>query len=165
MTIDFENEQEQTFDFDFITVASQVMEAVLDQENCPYEAQVSLVLTDDETIHRTNLEFRNIDRATDVLSFPMVDFPSPAEYSFLEEDDTCFHPDSGELMLGDIMISIPRAVEQAQVYGHSIKREYAFLIAHSMLHLLGYDHMDEDERKIMEEKQEQALQNLKIVRD
>lgn len=165
MTIDFENEQEQTFDFDFITVASQVMEAVLDQENCPYEAQVSLVLTDDETIHRTNLEFRNIDRATDVLSFPMVDFPSPAEYSFLEEDDTCFHPDSGELMLGDIMISIPRAVEQAQVYGHSIKREYAFLIAHSMLHLLGYDHMDEDERKIMEEKQEQALQSLKIVRD
>ena len=152
MTVDFENEQEQSFDFDFQEVASQVIETVLDQEQCPYEAQVSLVLTDDETIHRTNLEFRKIDRATDVLSFPMV------------EDETCFHPESGELLLGDIMISIPRAVEQAQSYGHSIKREYAFLVAHSMLHLLGYDHMEEEERQIMEEKQEQALQKLHIAR-
>ncbi len=164
MTVDFENEQEQSFDFDFQEVASQVIETVLDQEQCPYEAQVSLVLTDDETIHRTNLEFRKIDRATDVLSFPMVDFPAPAEYSVLEEDETCFHPESGELLLGDIMISIPRAVEQAQSYGHSIKREYAFLVAHSMLHLLGYDHMEEEERQIMEEKQEQALQKLHIAR-
>lgn len=165
MTIEFENEQDQVFDFDFEKLALQVMQAVLDQEHCPYEAQVSLVLTDDETIHHTNLEFRNIDRPTDVLSFPMVDFPAPADYTILEEDETCFHPDSGELMLGDIMISIPRAVEQANTYGHSIKREYAFLIAHSMLHLLGYDHMDEEERKIMEDKQEQALQYLQIFRD
>ena len=164
MTVDFENEQEQSFDFDFQEVASQVIETVLDQEQCPYEAQVSLVLTDDETIHRTNLEFRKIDRATDVLSFPMVDFPAPADYSVLEEDETCFHPESGELLLGDIMISIPRAVEQAQSYGHSIKREYTFLVAHSMLHLLGYDHMEEEERQIMEEKQEQALQKLHIAR-
>ena len=81
MTIDFSNEQEQTFDFDFLSVARDVMEAVLDQEECPYEAQISLVLTDDDTIHSTNKEFRGIDRATDVLSFPMVDFPSPADYS------------------------------------------------------------------------------------
>ena len=164
MTIDFSNEQEQTFDFDFLVVANDVMEAILDQEKCPYEAQISLVLTDDDTIHSTNKEFRGIDRPTDVLSFPMVDFPSPADYSVLEEDDSYFHPESGELLLGDIMISIPRAVEQAREYGHSIKREYAFLIAHSMLHLLGYDHMEDEERLLMEEKQEQALQHLHIER-
>lgn len=164
MTIEFENEQEQTFDFDFLDVAKDVMEAVLDQENCPYESQISLVLTDNEEIHRTNREFRGIDRPTDVLSFPMVDFQAPADYSILEEDDTYFHPESGELLLGDIMISIPRAVEQATEYGHSVKREYAFLIAHSMLHLLGYDHMEEGERLLMEEKQEQALKALHIER-
>ena len=164
MTIDFSNEQEQTFDFDFLSVARDVMEVVLDQEECPYEAQISLVLTDDDTIHSTNKEFRGIDRATDVLSFPMVDFPSPADYSVLEEDDSCFHPESGELLLGDIMISVPRAVEQAREYGHSVKREYAFLIAHSMLHLLGYDHMEDEERLLMEEKQEQALKYLHIER-
>ena len=164
MTIDFSNEQEQTFDFDFLSVARDVMEAVLDQEEFPYEAQISLVLTDDDTIHSTNKEFRGIDRATDVLSFPMVDFPSPADYSVLEEDDSCFHPESGELLLGDIMISVPRAVEQAREYGHSVKREYAFLIAHSMLHLLGYDHMEDEERLLMEEKQEQALKYLHIER-
>ena len=72
MSIDFSNEQEQTFDFDFLKVAEDVMETVLDQEGCPYESQVCLVLTDNETIHKTNLEYRQIDRATDVLSFPMV---------------------------------------------------------------------------------------------
>ena len=76
MSIDFSNEQEQTFDFDFLKVAEDVMETVLDQEGCPYESQVCLVLTDNETIHKTNLEYRQIDRATDVLSFPMVDFPA-----------------------------------------------------------------------------------------
>lgn len=164
MTIDFENEQNQIFDFDFLRVAEAVMEAVLDQEDCPYESQVSLVLTDDEEIHRINKEFRGIDRPTDVLSFPMVDFPSPADYSILEDDDSYFHPESGELLLGDIMISIPRAVEQAAEYGHSVKREYAFLIAHSMLHLLGYDHMEETDRLLMEDKQEQALKHLHIER-
>lgn len=164
MTIDFENEQKQTFDFDFIQVAEDVMEAVLDQESCPYESQVSLVLTDDDEIRRTNKEFRGIDHPTDVLSFPMVDFPSPADYSILEEDDSYFHPESGELLLGDIMISIPRAVQQASEYGHSVKREYAFLIAHSMLHLLGYDHMEDEERLLMEAKQEQALKHLHIER-
>ena len=94
----------------------------------------------------------------------MIDFPAPADYSILEQDDSYFHPESGELLLGDIMISIPRAIEQAREYGHSLKREYAFLIAHSMLHLLGYDHMEENERLLMEQKQEQALQSLHIER-
>ena len=165
MTIDFENEQEQSFDFDFEEIAAMVADAVLDQEHCPYEAQISLVLTDDEQIQATNREFRQIDRPTDVLSFPMVDFSSPADYSILEEDDSLFHPETGELLLGDIMISIPRVIAQADEYGHSTRREYAFLIAHSMLHLLGSDRMEEDERKVMEEKQKQILQQLHIERE
>lgn len=164
MTIDFENEQELAFDFDYEETAKQVIETVLDQEQCPYEAQVSLLLTDDESIRKANREFRGIDRATDVLSFPMVDFPAPASYDFLESEDTCFHPETGELLLGDIVISIPRALEQSREYGHSMKREYAFLIAHSALHLLGYDHIDDTERSIMEEKQEKALHTLGIER-
>ena len=95
----------------------------------------------------------------------MVDFPAPADYSVLEDDDSCFDPESGELLLGDIMISIPKAVEQAEAYGHSVKREYAFLVAHSMLHLLGYDHMTPEEAAVMEAKQEEVLQRLGITRD
>lgn len=164
MTIDFENEQALTFDFNYEDTAKLVIETVLDQEQCPYEVQVSLLLTDEEAIRKANREFRGIDRATDVLSFPMVDFPAPASYDFLESEDTCFHPETGELLLGDIVISIPRALEQSREYGHSIKREYAFLIAHSTLHLLGYDHIDDTERLIMEEKQEKALHTLGIER-
>lgn len=164
MTIDFENEQEQTFDFDFEDVALDVINEILDQEGCPYEVQISLVLTDDQRIRQVNSQFRQIDRSTDVLSFPMIDFEEPAEYDFLEEDDNYFNPESGELILGDIMVSIPHAVAQAEAYGHSIKREYAFLIAHSMLHLLGYDHMVDEERLVMEEKQKQALNHLHIER-
>lgn len=164
MTVSLENEQDQQFDFDFEQVARQVAEAVLDQEGCPYEACVNVILTGDEEIRSANRQFRQIDRSTDVLSFPMVDFPAPANYEFLEEDPGCFHPDTGELLLGDIMISIPTAVRQAAAYGHGILREYAFLIAHSMLHLLGYDHMEEEERVLMEKKQEQVLNVLHITR-
>ena len=164
MTIQIDYETERELGIDYEALVKKVAEHVLDMEECPYEAQVNLVLTDNEEIKRVNTEFRNIERATDVLSFPMVDFPSPADYSVLEEDDSCFHPESGELLLGDIMISVPRAVEQAREYGHSVKREYAFLIAHSMLHLLGYDHMEDEERLLMEEKQEQALKYLHIER-
>ena len=101
-----------------------------------------------------NLEHRGIDRATDVLSFPMLEFDHPGDFSIIDEETAdVFDPESGELMLGDIVISVDKVLEQAQEYGHSPKREYAFLIAHSMLHLCGYDHMDDEERKVMEEKQ------------
>lgn len=166
MTLQIENEQDIQLSFDYEETAKKVIDAVLDLEECPYEVSVSLTLTDNEEIHRMNREFREIDRATDVLSFPMTDFPSPAVYDWLEDEGMdCFDPDSGELLLGDIVISVERAVEQAQEYGHSLLREYAFLIAHSMLHLLGYDHMTPEEAKVMEEKQEQVLSSLQITRD
>ena len=164
MRIFLENEGELDLGLAYLELAEEVAEAVLDYENCPYESQVELLLTDNEEIRRINQEFREIDRPTDVLSFPMIDFESPAEYDFLEEDDNCFDPETGELMLGNIVISKEKVISQAEEYGHSIRREYAFLIAHSMLHLLGYDHMEEEERAVMEEKQREILKKLGIER-
>ena len=165
MSLFMEIETDRKLPFDARKIAELVIETSLDYVKCPYETEVSLLLTTDEEIKEINRMQRQIDRATDVLSFPMVDFPAPADYSVLEDDDSCFDPESGELLLGDIMISIPKAVEQAEAYGHSVKREYAFLVAHSMLHLLGYDHMVDEERIVMEQKQEKALQQLQIGRD
>ena len=145
-------------------LATKVADAVLDYEKCPYEAQVELLLTMNEEIRQMNLEFRGIDRATDVLSFPMTEFPSPADYAYLDTDDSSFDPETGELMLGNIVISKERAKEQAEEYGHSVEREFAFLIAHSMLHLLGYDHMEDEERLVMEKKQREVLEMLLITR-
>ena len=164
MRIFLENEGDLELALNYLELAEEVAEAVLDYENCPYESQVELLLTDNEEIRRSNQEFRKIDRPTDVLSFPMVDFESPAEYDFLEEDDSLFDPETGELMLGNIVISKEKVILQAEEYGHSVKREYAFLIAHSMLHLLGYDHMEEEERAVMEEKQREILKKLGIER-
>ena len=166
MTIHIENEQPLDFGFAIRPLAEQVILQAMDQEGCPYEAEVSLTFTNDAEIHRINLEFRKIDRPTDVLSFPMTDFPSPASFAFLEEEgNDSFNPETGELLLGDIVISVERAMQQAEAYGHSLKREIAFLIAHSMLHLMGYDHMTPEEASVMEKKQEEILLALGITRD
>lgn len=163
MTLNLDIEYEDIFDFDCEETAKKVALAALDWENCPYEAEINLVLTDGETIRRTNREFRNIDRETDVLSFPMLEYEQPGEFSYVEEE-ACFNPDTGELLLGDIMISVPRLKEQAEAYGHSLLREYAFLITHSLLHLMGYDHMEPEEAAVMEKKQEEILESLGITR-
>lgn len=166
MTSYVENETEVSFAFDIKGILDAIMLQVLDMENCPYEAQVNLLLTDDEGIRAYNREYRNIDNPTDVLSFPMIDFEAEADFSIVEEDEAAyFEPDSGELMLGDIIISVDKVKEQAQKFGHSQKREFAFLTAHSLLHLCGYDHMTEEEAKVMEEKQEAVLSRLGITRD
>ena len=155
MTVYFEEEGELKLELDCEQIADTVVEGVLNYENCPYEAEVNLLLTMNKEIQEMNAQFREIDRATDVLSFPMIDFENTGEFDFLEEDDSYFNCDTGELMLGDIVISKEKVIAQAEEYGHTIKREYAFLIAHSMLHLLGYDHMEEQERLEMERKQKE----------
>lgn len=164
MRIYLEDEGSLDLALDYQELANLVSEAVLDMEECPYESQVEILLTMSEEVHEMNKEFRGIDRTTDVLSFPMVDYEEAGEFDFLEDADEYFDPETGELMLGNIVINKERVVEQAEEYGHSVKREYAFLIAHSMLHLLGYDHMEEEERMIMEEKQRQVLDGLGITR-
>lgn len=164
MTIIFEEEYNKELGINYKEVADRVINAALDYEKCPYEAEISLTLTDNESIHEINKEFREIDRPTDVLSFPMVDYEEAGDFDFLESTDEYFNPETGELMLGDIVISLDKVEEQAEAYGHSVLREYAFLIAHSMLHLMGYDHMEEDEAAIMEKKQNEILELLGIGR-
>ena len=165
MTILVENEANRGLDFDYEEVIKSVISKTLKTENCPYETEVNVLLTGNEEIHEANKEFRGIDRPTDVLSFPMVDYEFPSDFSCVDENpESYLNPETDELLLGDIMISVDKVYEQANEYGHSRKREFAFLIAHSMLHLLGYDHIDEEERKVMEEKQEAILDALGITR-
>lgn len=164
MTLNLSDEYGYRFDFDPREIAMKVMEAVLDSEGCPYEASVDVTLTDDEQIRRINLEQRDLDQSTDVLSFPMTQFEIPGDFDFLEEIDDSFEPDSGELLLGDIVISVDHVIAQAEEYGHSRLREYAFLVAHSMFHLIGYDHMTEEDAEVMEQKQREVLSYLNINR-
>ncbi len=164
MTFHFEYEAEKEFALDYQALMTRVIMQVLDYEKCPYEVEVNIVITDNEEIQRVNAEYRQIDRATDVLSFPMVEYETPGDFSNVEEDEMLFHPETGELMLGDIMISIDRVEEQAKEFGHSVERELGFLTAHSMLHLCGYDHMEEDERMVMEQKQREIMDQLGIYR-
>ncbi len=165
MSFFLEKEIQPDFDFDYEAVAKSVVEFCLEYENFPYEAEVNLTLTDNDGIHVINKEYRNIDKATDVLSFPMLSYDTPSDFSFLEnENDSDFNPDTGEAILGDIIISVDKVKEQAKNYGHSEKREFAFLIAHSMLHLFGYDHMEPDEAEIMENRQKTILEKMGITR-
>lgn len=165
MSIILENEYKGTIDIPYEKIAKEVIEAAQDYVKCPYECEVNVLLTDNQEIHRINKEQRDIDRPTDVLSFPMAEYEVPADFSHIEEDMMMFNPENGELFLGDIVISMDKVYEQAEAYGHGREREYAFLIAHSMLHLFGYDHMEEDERKEMEQKQEEILTKTRYTRD
>ena len=170
MSVIYVDDIGRTFDFDPEELAKEVIDGCLDYVRCPFEAMVEVTLVNNEEIHRINKEFREIDRPTDVLSFPMVDYETPGDFSFLEKEENdevtaqYFDCETGELLLGDIVISVDKVKEQAQLYGHSEHREFGFLVAHSMLHLFGYDHMEPEEAALMEEKQRRLLEELGIVR-
>ena len=156
MTIDISYETDIELKIPYEDIIRQMVMATLDYENCPYEAEVSVTVVDDKEIQEINKTYRNIDKATDVLSFPMYQYEKAADFDNL--DDSAFNPESGELLLGDIVISAEKVTAQAKEYGHSKEREFAFLLVHSMLHLLGYDHMEEEERLVMESKQKEILE-------
>lgn len=165
MTINIEYEADKALSVPYETIINEIVLAALDYEDCPYEAEVNVILTEDEQIRQINREFRQTDRATDVLSFPMGDFETPSDFERLEEQsEDYFNPETGELLLGDIVISVDKVAEQAEKYGHSQSRELAFLVAHSMLHLCGYDHMEDEERLLMEQRQEAILKTKGYVR-
>lgn len=150
---------------DYKAVFEAVAMKALEYTGCPYECEIDLTLTDNDGIHEMNRQYRNIDSPTDVLSFPLLEFRKPADFLGVEEDfPDCFNPETGELMLGDIVISTDRAAAQAEEYGHSVKREFAFLVAHSMLHLQGFDHMETEDAKRMEAAQNDILDSLGIHR-
>ena len=165
MTITIEYEAEKQLDLPYEDIIRDVVNESLDYEKCPYEAEVNVILTDNQAIQEINREHRQIDSPTDVLSFPMVDYEAPSDFDHVEDAvEDYFNPETGELMLGDIVISVDKVEEQAEKYGHSQTRELAFLVAHSMLHLCGYDHMEEEERLLMEARQNEILERRGYTR-
>lgn len=142
-----------------------VIKACLEEEQVPYEVEISLSIVNLQTIQHINKEHRQIDSPTDVLSFPQIE---PVKIGTIDWDtldfSTCVNYDTEELMLGDIIICSEKVIEQAKNYEHSIEREICFLVAHSMLHLLGYDHMTRVDEKIMFAKQDAILYHLGILR-
>lgn len=153
MKILFDNNTNYNIDENTFNLINKCIEETLKTENFTNNVEISLSIVDNEEIKKLNSIHRNIDKETDVLSFPMLD-----EFNNIENN--ILHP----ILLGDIIISIDKAMTQAKDYGHSLERELCFLTVHSMLHLLGYDHMDKDEEKIMFEKQDIILNNLNIRR-
>ena len=165
MVIIEENIEFET-DFDKEKIAKEVVEHILDKEECPWDVEVDILITDSEEVREYNKEYRDIDKTTDVLSFPNLEWEAPSDFENLnvEDQEMSVNPETELTILGEICLNKDRIISQAEEYGHSVKREYAFLIAHSMLHLLGYDHMEEDEAKVMEEKQAAYLEMLGIGR-
>ena len=166
MTVNIDYESDYKLTFDYEKIIHDVIHAALDFEDCPYETEVNVILTTNDEIALINRDYRDLFKPTDVLSFPMVDYVRPGDFSVLDDcqAEDYFNPESGELMLGDIILSVDKIVEQSENYGHSQERELGFLVAHSMLHLFGYDHMEDEEREAMEEKQRDILNMLNLRR-
>ncbi|HIT05069.1 MAG TPA: rRNA maturation RNase YbeY [Candidatus Scybalocola faecipullorum] len=166
MTLNIEKEVDTELGFDYEKVIRDVVEAALEFEECPYEIELNVILTSNEEIAMINRDYRDLFVPTDVLSFPMIDYIAPGDFSQLDtyNEEDYFNPETGELMLGDIIISVDKVIEQADKYGHSKERELGFLTAHSMLHLFGYDHMEPEETEVMEIKQRDILQLVHLNR-
>ena len=135
----------------------EVVSRVLEEEKVLPEVDVYITLTNNEEIHKINKEYRDVDRPTDVLSFPMYERD---EIAGLKNDTD----DEIEKILGDIIVSIEKVREQAEEYGHSFERVLAYLVTHGMIHLLGYDHMIEEEKAVMRKREEEILETLNITR-
>ena len=155
MTVLIDNRTDEDINPKIMEIINSVAEESLRYEDFDLNCEVSVSFVTNDEIHSINKHFRNIDRETDVLSFPQLTFEENEEISRNEE---------GEIILGDIIISVEKALEQSKEYGHSFEREMAFLTAHSMLHLMGYDHMTPEEEKDMFKRQKDILENLGISR-
>ena len=160
LLIDIQNEQNK---FEYTPHMEKLIEDVvktaLKNENFNEDAYVAVTLTDNENIRIINNEQRNIDSATDVLSFPVLEFEDGRMLAGVGD----YYED--KLILGDIVLSLERAEEQRIEFGHSFDREMGYLICHSVLHLLGYDHETHEEREVMRMKEEEALKELSLTRD
>lgn len=151
---------------EFIEKLKNVIEFALKEEKVNIECEVSLVFVDNEEIKQINSDTRRINKETDVLSFPMLEYENKKVFKEMYADCK-FSPsdfDGKELVLGDIVLSLEKAMEQSKEYNHSYERESAYLVVHSVLHLLGYDHMEEEDKKIMRNREEEILIKLDITR-
>ena len=146
-------EEGQAVTQEILDTMMQAAEYCLDAEQIDTErSEISVTFVSLEEIHELNREYRQVDSPTDVLSFPQFD----------DLDDL---PEEGEIMLGDVVICSDRAKEQAEEFGHSFEREIIYLFVHSVLHLLGYDHMDEDEKRIMRRREEEVMERIGLKRE
>ena len=146
-------EEEQVVSQEILDTMMKAAGLCIDAENIDVDrTEISVTLVDMEEIHQLNRDYREVDSPTDVLSFPQF-------------DDLNDLPEEGEIALGDVVICKDKAEEQAQEFGHSFEREIIYLFVHSVLHLLGYDHMDEDEKKIMRRQEEAVMEQLGITRE
>lgn len=157
-----ENEQTAVAVTDeMLGLLEKTVRTCLDSENIKVGCETNILLTDDESIRSINKQFRNMDKPTDVLSFPMTDMKNGE----IPTGDDDYDPDEELLLLGDIVISMETAQRQAGQYGHSFERELAFLTAHGVFHLLGYDHMEKEEETVMLSKQEAVMARLGLKRE
>lgn len=162
MDILIENEQKNiTINENISGIIKTAAELCLKLEGFTEDCELSVLLVDDEQIREINREHRHIDKSTDVLSFPMLDIKDGKLISLTGDFDI----DRDCLMLGDIVISLDTAKRQAEDYGHSFERELAFLVTHGMYHLLGYDHEEPDQEKVMLKKQEDVLEQMRLKRN
>ena len=166
MTFYIENETDSDFGFDESELIRTVCLEAFSSEGAPTDsASVNVLITDSEGIRQLNRDYRNIDSPTDVLSFPNIDFDEPSDFSIPDDRRADYtDPETGEMLLGDIILNADRIFSQAEEFGHSVKREMAFLAAHSCLHLCGYDHMTPEEEKEMFSRQDMILDRLGITR-
>ncbi|ADL68717.1 rRNA maturation RNase YbeY [Thermoanaerobacterium thermosaccharolyticum] len=162
MNILIDNRQDKVDVDGLDKIVEDVVKTALEVEGVVDDVEVSVSFVDNEEIHKLNKYYRNVDRETDVLSFPLVEFEEI--YSDIDEENYDEDDAAGPEPIGDIVISLEKAKQQAEEYGHSFIREVAYLTAHSMFHLMGYDHETDDERKIMREKEDEVMRRLKIER-
>ena len=163
-----DNRQEKiNADEKLVDLLKNVIEFTLKEEEVDVGCEVSLLFVDNDEIREINNETRGIDRATDVLSFPMLDYEDKKvfkemykNYEFSQSDF-----DGDELVLGDVVLSLERALEQSEEFNHSFEREASYLVVHSILHLLGYDHMEDEDKLVMRKREEEILNKLNITRE
>lgn len=150
-----------------IEILKEITDYTLKEEGVLLDYEISIIFIDNNMIRELNLEFRNIDKETDVLSFPMLEYIPKKVFKdlYLNYNFTDDYFDDGNLILGDIALSLEKAKEQSEEYGHSFIREICYLIIHSLLHLLGYDHMEEDDKLKMRKREEEILEKFNIKRD
>ena len=150
----------------FNDVIKQIVDFALKSEELIGDYEVSIIFVDSEKIRELNYDFRGIDKATDVLSFPMLEYTLgkvyKEAYTDLKLDDSFY--DEGKLVLGDIALCLEKALEQSIEFEHSFEREAAYLTVHSVLHLLGYDHMQDEEKEIMRKREEEILNKFNLMR-
>ena len=152
---------------EFEDILKNTIEFVLKEEMVDKVCEVSLIFVDNDYIREINNETRGIDKATDVLSFPMIDYPEGKVYKevYTGKELSREYFDGDELVIGDIVLSLERADEQRADFNHSFNRECSYLVVHSILHLLGYDHMEDEEKIVMRAREEELLSKLNMTRN